>query len=108
MARFKEIVKTLLTQQGSRCPSLPWARGDRAHGRRRTAQDAAVPVARAGGTGRRDRGHADDVRVTRAAGTARPARVRLTTGAVIRTPTPGTAPDKRMHSNGNRDGNYFA
>ena len=52
-------------------------RGDRAHGGRGVAQDAAVPLARAGGTGRRDCGHADDVRgegvgVTR----SRPGRLR--------------------------------
>jgi hypothetical protein len=33
----------------------------RAHTRRRAAQNAAVQVPRAGGTGRRDRGHADHV-----------------------------------------------
>ena len=37
-------------------------RRDRAHGGRGAAQDAAVPITRAGGTGRRDRGHAGDVR----------------------------------------------
>ena len=73
----------------------PHRRGGRAHGGRVVSPDAAVPVPRAGGTGRRDCGHAGDVR-------GKGGLRNLTANLTAKTPSPRrrqtrwTAPDKRL------------